>query len=200
MSFTYHCGQRVSFKNQICTIRYIGPVEGTDKEWLGVEWDDPQRGKHYGAHKGIRYFTCKYFVLSRKSILIPNAGLNPSQTPGSFVAQTQAKDPEQSFVEAVEKKYATDATILDDPVVISGKVVEKVGFEKIRQQQAQLAALKVVVVDGYRINEATNSSSNIHEICPNIQTLDLSRNLFESFIPIIEICSDLEHLRILRLK
>jgi len=200
MSFTYHCGQRVSFKNQICTIRYIGPIEGTDKQWLGVEWDDPQRGKHYGAHKGIRYFTCKCFTSSPKPILISDAGLNPSQTPGSFVAQTQAKDLEQSFVEAVEKKYATDATISDDPVVISGKVVEKVGFEKIRRQQAQLAALKVVVVDGFRINKATDSGSSIHAICPNIQTLDLSRNLFETFDQIIEICRNLEHLRILRLK
>ena len=26
--------------------------------WLGVEWDDPSRGKHSGTHEGKRYFTC----------------------------------------------------------------------------------------------------------------------------------------------
>ena len=24
--------------------------------WLGVEWDDPTRGKHSGEHEGVSYF------------------------------------------------------------------------------------------------------------------------------------------------
>lgn len=51
----YYVGQRVSFQGQPCTIRYIGEVKDTEKEWLGVEWDDPSRGKNDG--KG--YFECK---------------------------------------------------------------------------------------------------------------------------------------------
>ena len=51
-------GQRRSYSGQLCTIRYVGAVEGTAGDWLGVEWDDPTRGKHSGEHKGIRYFTC----------------------------------------------------------------------------------------------------------------------------------------------
>jgi dynactin complex subunit len=49
----------VSFQNALCTVRYIGLVDGTEKEWLGVEWDDPLRGKHDGELKGKRYFTCE---------------------------------------------------------------------------------------------------------------------------------------------
>ena len=26
--------------------------------WLGVEWDEPTRGKHNGDHEGMNYFTC----------------------------------------------------------------------------------------------------------------------------------------------
>lgn len=26
--------------------------------WLGVEWDDPARGKHSGVHEGVQYFSC----------------------------------------------------------------------------------------------------------------------------------------------
>lgn len=26
--------------------------------WLGVEWDDPHRGKHSGIHEGVEYFSC----------------------------------------------------------------------------------------------------------------------------------------------
>ena len=27
--------------------------------WLGVDWDDPEEGKHDGAHEGVRYFKAK---------------------------------------------------------------------------------------------------------------------------------------------
>lgn len=55
----YHVGQRLSLKDQPCTIRYIGPVSNKSGEWLGVEWDDISRGKHDGTHDGTKYFTCK---------------------------------------------------------------------------------------------------------------------------------------------
>lgn len=53
-------GDRLSYEGALCTVRYIGWVEGTEKglTWFGVEWDDPSRGKHNGSHKGKVYFTC----------------------------------------------------------------------------------------------------------------------------------------------
>ena len=38
---------------------YEGTVEGTKGSWLGVEWDDPSRGKHDGTHAGTSYFTAR---------------------------------------------------------------------------------------------------------------------------------------------
>jgi dynactin complex subunit len=61
MPLEYHLGQRICFKgDHRCTVRYEGSVEGTDKGkvWLGVEWDDPKRGKHNGEYGGRRYFYC----------------------------------------------------------------------------------------------------------------------------------------------
>jgi dynactin complex subunit len=52
-------GDRYSYDGALCTVRYIGTVEGTKGSWLGVEWDDPTRGKHDGQFKGKRYFECK---------------------------------------------------------------------------------------------------------------------------------------------
>jgi dynactin complex subunit len=51
-------GQRRSYDGALCTVRYIGEVAGASGSWLGVEWDDPSRGKHDGHHKGVRYFSC----------------------------------------------------------------------------------------------------------------------------------------------
>ena len=53
-------GQRLSFSGALCTVRYVGAVESTKGDWLGVEWDEPSRGKHDGSHKGVRYFQCEY--------------------------------------------------------------------------------------------------------------------------------------------
>ena len=53
-----HVGQRLSYNGHLCTVRYIGPVKGTTGGWLGVEWDDPDRGKHAGLHEGVKYFQC----------------------------------------------------------------------------------------------------------------------------------------------
>ncbi len=42
--------------------------------WLGVEWDDPSRGKHSGTHEGKLYFTCNVegsgsFIRAKKADL-----------------------------------------------------------------------------------------------------------------------------------
>ena len=52
-------GARISHNGDIGTIRYIGPVDGTRGTWLGVEWDNPARGKHDGSHAGVRYFSTR---------------------------------------------------------------------------------------------------------------------------------------------
>ena len=54
-----HLGQRLSFEGARCTVRYHGPVNNTKGDWIGVEWDDPLRGKHNGSHEGKDYFKCK---------------------------------------------------------------------------------------------------------------------------------------------
>ena len=37
-------------------VRWVGEVDGTEGEWLGLEWDREGRGKHDGTHKGTTYF------------------------------------------------------------------------------------------------------------------------------------------------
>lgn len=54
----FYVGKRLSYDGQLCTLRYVGTLQGTKGEWLGVEWDEPERGKHQGEHNGVRYFEC----------------------------------------------------------------------------------------------------------------------------------------------
>lgn len=65
MATQFYIGKRLSYDGRLCTVRYQGEVKGTKGEWLGVEWDDPRRGKHSGEHGGIRYFECKVGPLAK---------------------------------------------------------------------------------------------------------------------------------------
>jgi len=56
---SFHPGKRLSTKGERCTVRYVGEVKGKQGQWLGVEWDDPTRGKHSGTHEGFEYFKCR---------------------------------------------------------------------------------------------------------------------------------------------
>lgn len=190
-----YLGKRLSFDQALCTIRYRGLLPGQKGEWLGVEWDEPDRGKHNGSYQGKQIFET----------------LSSSPTCASFIRTTRQADRPRSFLAALRYKYAeegVDSTVRDfnDVTEISGKVVEEVGFERIRRQQAALHSLKIVVLDGLQIHggdaqlDATRTSEQIRHTCPNIIELDLSRNLLESWTDVATICAPLNQLRRLKVR
>ncbi|KAF2637026.1 hypothetical protein P280DRAFT_458747 [Massarina eburnea CBS 473.64] len=205
MATDLYVGKRLSFDGQLCTVRYRGEVKGTKGEWLGVEWDDPTRGKHPGEHGGTRYFKC----------------LSKQPTAGSFLRPNRKSDLPRSFVEALKAKYASED--FEDPDVkivfatqkgkssvrISGKEVEEVGFDKIRKKLAALSELKIVILDGLcmerpiaRKGEGHDAwpegLTDVKDACPKAIELDLSRNLFEEWREIASICEQLPNLKGLR--
>ncbi|KAI0117346.1 RNI-like protein [Daldinia grandis] len=183
MATTPKVGDRLSYDGAVCTVRYVGEVSGTSGSWLGVEWDDPTRGKHDGSHKGVRYFTCQ----------------SKSATAASFVRPTRPIEKPQSFVRAVTQKYASELE-KTAAIMFSNKIAEEVGFEKIQRKQAQLSELRAVIVDGARIaTPYLEGDGPIGETFPKITELDLSRNLFQNVGTVVAICSELPALRSLRL-
>ncbi|KAK1844799.1 CAP-Gly domain-containing protein [Colletotrichum chrysophilum] len=165
-----------------------GPVTGTSGTWLGVEWDDTGRGKHDGQHKDVRYFTC----------------LSKSPTAASFVRPTRPADAPQSFVAALNGKYASEQAAEREPeiqiVFFGKKPAEEVGFDKIRRQLARVEDLTIVILDGTRIAiDVAPEDKSVKETSPLVTELDLSRNLFEEFRQVVRICRELEDLRSLRL-
>jgi len=206
---SFYYGQRLSFEGALCTVRYFGPLTGTKGQWLGIEWDDPSRGKHSGQHQDETVFRC----------------LSSSPTAASFVRPSRPTDPKRGFLEAVRFKYGdgSHGTTLNgvtsgsqgpqwtEPLIeISGKAVEEVGFERIRQQQGVLENLKIVVIDGLCVvgisntgdskADVANEQYEIAKCCPNIVELDLGWNLLETLQEVVDICSPLRKLRSLRLR
>ncbi|KAK7535903.1 tubulin-specific chaperone-like protein E [Phyllosticta citribraziliensis] len=218
MDAQFYPGKRLSFNNDLCTVHFVGAIEGVKGDWLGVEWDDPTRGKHDGSHNGVRYFEC-----ARKF-----------STAGSFVRPNRPSDPPLSYVQALKKKYASDPAdevnldiVVTGPVPahvpvnergkvikISGKEAEEVGFDKIRKKLANLQELRIVLLDCLCIarplpallEQAAQGNTDVtaanltdvKDVSPKIHELDLSRNLFEEWREIASICIQLDRLTQLR--
>lgn len=158
-----------------------------------------------------------------ESPLIRFTGKSSQPTAASFVRPSRPSEPPRSFLEALREKYASDPEQEDDgstsvnksvpqnAIKISSKVVEEVGFDKIRRQMAELQELRIVILDGLRLagvlssydqahGQAQEFSGQIEATCPKIVELDLSRNLLTRWHDVWEICNQLKHLRRLKVK
>ena len=149
-------------------------------------------------------------------------GKSDDPTAGSFVRPTRPADKPRGFLEALHEKYASEfeeefaiqqqrtSSLQQDSIKISGKIVEEVGFDKIRKKLAELKELKVVLLDhlciagvvsGYRSPEEAEAARKlIGRTCPKIRELDLSWNLLSRWRDVFDICGQLPLLRQLKLK
>lgn len=160
---------------------------------------------------------------STVSLLIQLIGKSDHPTAGSFVRPSRPSEPPRSFLEALREKYASEfeqslaqrsSSVPDSAqkaIEISGKVVEEVGFDKIRKQLAELQELRIVLLDGLRIagvlssyyqpeDEVKKSAPDIAATCPKIVELDLSRNLLSRWRDVWGICNQLKRLKRLKVK
>ncbi|XP_016306110.1 tubulin-specific chaperone E isoform X2 [Sinocyclocheilus anshuiensis] len=172
-------GRRVSCDGERGTVRYVGPVLPTAGVWLGVEWDDPERGKHEGSHEGVRYFTCRHL------------------TGGSFVRPKKASFG-VDYVTALKQRYEVELQeVIGEDLKISSKTVMMVGFEDVKQKQR----LENLTEIGLRRCEVSGpgAENEIRNTTPFARSLDLSGNLLSSWEVLAAITEQLESLRELQL-
>ncbi|KAL9007855.1 MAG: hypothetical protein Q9173_006957 [Seirophora scorigena] len=198
MAQKFYIGRRLSYSSSLCTVRYIGGVNGTNDTWLGVEWDDPSRGKHDGTHHGKRYFEC----------------VSKEPTAASFVRLSKPVDKPVGFLAAMRSKYGSASKVQagqpPDAIIIGGKNVDEVGFSLIAQKQSAWSNLKVISLNGLCINGVSstpwqlesrqNAVAELTGLDIRCEELDLSKNLLESWYDVVAICSCLSELRMLKLK
>jgi len=177
-------GKRINYDGNLGIVLYEGPVTNSKVIWLGVQWDDPSRGKHSGEYKGVKYFT---------PTVENSASFVKKESPLLMVGQ--------SFQEALIKKYIIkEEKDKNAEPIVWGKVVETVGFEKIDKKQSHLNELIEVGLDLQNIEKAfaeNETKGKIKEICPSIEELNLSENLFTHWDDVFDILNELEHLNVL---
>ncbi|KLO19152.1 RNI-like protein [Schizopora paradoxa] len=179
-------GTRFALHGYTGTIRFAGQVQGTQGIWLGVEWDDPSRGKHDGAKDGVQYFSC----------LVPGSG--------SFIRPSQSISYGCTFLEALSSKYIEllHGEKQKESVVLGSSngiiEVEAVGLDKVRSKLSNLQKLREVSLDGENI-AVCDPPGSISKISPNIRGLNLSKNLIASWDMVAFIASELPKLEVLDL-
>uniref|UniRef100_A0A8C9WII5 Tubulin-specific chaperone E n=1 Tax=Scleropages formosus TaxID=113540 RepID=A0A8C9WII5_SCLFO len=172
-------GRRVSCDGERATVRYVGVVPPTAGLWLGVEWDDPKRGKHDGSHEGVRYFTCRF------------------PTGGSFVRPKKASFG-MSYVAALRQRYEGDVGCVDgEKLKISTRTVEMVGFEDLSKKK-KIENLTSVSLRGCEVN-GPGPENEVRQTTPNVVSLNLSGNLLCCWEDVASITKQLEGLQELQL-
>lgn len=157
----------------------------------------------------------QYSICSATDYPLRRTGLSKSEIAGSFVRPTRPHDKPRSFFEALRNKYAPETLsgsgqfelrVEHQPIEISGKLVEEVGFDRIWKQLSVLEDLKIVLLDTLCLRAVSldleplavaQAQQDLSRACPKIQELDLSRNLLETWDDVAEICRPLKHLRVL---
>lgn len=183
----------------VATVRYIGPVASAKRakeNWVGVEWDDPHRGKHDGS------------VISRTTNeIVRHFSLEvPSLTGGSFLKLSKIDTGVELNLKLIQSRYVGEDAPLVAPNNLlpftartsSGrdKPIEFLGEMKVRQYQ-QLGDLDDISLRSMGISRVSKIGEGREELTSTFQhvrELDVSGNLFSDWQDIFDILNTFQTL------
>lgn len=156
------------------TVRWAGAVpnaKGRARYYVGVEWDDPARGKGDGETGGVRYFT---------------AGVPGS---ASFVHPARVL-PGRSLVDAVDDKYRAEFEAEDAKRTLvarngeNGRAFEVpvvfVGHREAHEKLRDTSQLSHIVANDAQV-ESVGDAAALREHFASCTELDLGNNLLASW-------------------
>lgn len=146
---------RVLIAKQRATVRYVGPVDGHEGTWVGVEWDDDSRGKHDGATGGKRYFTCCSSAPTAASFVRINKVNSGTSLVDALVlrytnqlaeGQGSTADAQQAYVSTASNKKLW---------------VELVGQEQVTMRQSKLELLTSARLVGANVSSVVSEHAQL---------------------------------------
>lgn len=166
--------------DDLATIRYIGEIPNHPGIWVGVEWDNPERGKHNGFVDNVQYFETSY------------------PTSGSMIRPTKIAEFE-SVRDAIECRYLFESLMDDQLFKETQRQIKASLFEYVPDNKNQAK-------DGHTNHLTTvslpNSNiSNAGDLSPfaNLLVLDLTASLLRTWRAVAEIVCQLPKLEYLDL-
>lgn len=150
---------------------------------MGIEWDDPKRGKHNGSLDGKCYFITHH------------------PTAGSFIRPGKV-GPCQSLEESARDRYlgytenALDKQLLREAQEsLQASLFEVVGMDKLARKQSKFEQLIDVSVDNCPVNQA----GYLKEFTM-LTNLNLSHTLIWNWETVADICRQVPTLQNLNLR
>uniref|UniRef100_A0A8C8LXX4 Tubulin-specific chaperone E n=1 Tax=Oncorhynchus tshawytscha TaxID=74940 RepID=A0A8C8LXX4_ONCTS len=172
-------GRRVACDGERGTVRFVGTVPPTAGLWLGVEWDNPDRGKHNGSHEGVHYFTCRH----------PKGG--------SFVRPKKASFG-VDYLTAIRRRYEMEVQqVLGEEIQISMRTVEMVALLSSVLLHGVENLTDVAL--GLREVSSPGPANEIQNTTPHVLILDLCGNLLCCWDDVMAITEQMEELKELQL-
>jgi hypothetical protein len=179
-------GTRIRVKGDLGTIRYVGTLQNREGTWIGIEWDNPEKGKHSGEADGIKYFQSKlpgHATFMKQNLFLDNLtnGVSISEAVLDKYADKRELDTREMYVPTVKN---------------STKPIELVKPEKIQARQERIDQLKEIALQECDIRYIDESFGSMVSSC---EDLLLDSNLFTSWDQVAELLSQIPHLRTLSL-
>nr|XP_002741754.2 PREDICTED: tubulin-specific chaperone E-like [Saccoglossus kowalevskii] len=157
-------GSRFVSDGNYGTVKYIGEVPPTAGEWLGVEWDEPERGKHDGMHEGHRFFHTNH-PTSGSFIRLKKAEFGISYCE-ALVERYGMPDDEDMGIEKSEWFFKTYGN--------KQKAVEMVGAQSVAKLQRNQDVTELDL--SKNLLSSLEQVANITKQMKSLKTLKLSEN------------------------
>lgn len=179
----FSINDRLKVGNEFCTVKFFGVIDPwPNVNTYGLEWDNPERGKHSGSIQGKEYF---------KTSKIGT---------GSFVKETKllrTVQPRLTFSGALCSKYGDTLDSIND-VSIGTKNWESIGFQKLTLKNNNIQSLKIVSLDNTLYSDSLKSSQDDNNFvklhCQNFESLNLSCNLISNFTNVCNLIQNMMNL------
>ncbi|GAA5924676.1 hypothetical protein JCM3775_005442 [Rhodotorula graminis] len=202
---------------QLGSVLYKGPVPPTKGTWLGIEWDEPSRGRHSGVYDktGVRYFHPR--IQGAGSFLRPDAkGLDlrgktfEEALRAKYLDDDDCGDGDNNVLEArsgpqidpldsssTTRRYATDGNF-DVEVVLSSKVTERFHqlgrLREVGLEWESVSAAMGVTDDGESRARALGALQELGRRLSRLEVLNLSFSLLPSLHEAAEVANVLSRL------
>lgn len=185
--------RKIELNGYLGRVKYCGKlIHKEDKDiWLGIEWDDVNRGKHNGTVDGCYYFECENKEKNGGS-LVKLSKVNVGYT------LKEAIDFKYNFEEKADEKskFINDANEKSNQFILKNKIinVELVGKEKANNKFSDIINIQCVDLSYARVNSIDKS---IGGELMNIKEMILVNCLIDRWSDVIEMIIHLKSLEFL---
>ena len=191
-----YLNKKIELNEEVGIIKYIGPLKhkpNSDPKdiWLGIEWENKNRGKHNGTVENFEYFKTENNLNSGSLIRLNKANFGQDFLDALGYKYNFYDTDGNDFNKFVDKALETDNFITTSKKIIN---IELVGKEKAIREFSEFK--RMICID------LTNSyisylNTNINEILPKIQELSLTKSLLCNWSDMLFILNKFKRLTML---